>query len=87
MEVVISDAAMNILRNNDLGRFIRIKPKGKSRGGISYEITQGELTLDDDYYEVAELVFIISKEQQLECLEIDYIEDWWGSQLVIVAEN
>lgn len=85
MEVIISDAAMNILRHNDLGRFIRIKPKSKHPDGVSYEIIQGELTLEDNYYEVAELVFIVSKEeQQLACLEIDYVEDWWGSELVIV---
>jgi len=87
LEFIISDAAMNVLRNNELGRLIRIKPKSKTWGGITYEIVPGELTAGDEYYEVKELVFIISKEEAalVCCLEIDYIEDWWGKEFVIVA--
>lgn len=87
MEFLITETAMHELRNSDFSRFIRINPRNKTWGGISYEIVPGELSAEDNYYEVEELVFIISKDEEklIDCLEIDYIEDWWGSEFVVIS--
>ena len=88
LKFIISEEAKKHLKLLYKGQTIRIFPKVKTWSGITYDLVLDELKKQQDLlYEVDDLFFIISKEEEKDVsyIEIDYEDDWSGENIIITA--